>query len=657
MTAAKDHGIKKLNDYQHLRLRTEMYLGARTPHMQHVLLHTATGPEVEELAWVPALMTSIREIVDNSLDEFTKAGIAGMLSVDYNEEELSFVVSDNGRGIPIDWDDTHHCHLATMVMSELKAGRNFDDNDRKGVAGMNGLGGSAITNVAKEFELEVTRSGKPKIDGVQKREGIFTFKQRFFEGNAVLGDELQICAPEIKKSSSTKTGTTVRFTLSREVFKNAKLPSKLVESLLREIAAVNCHHTIKFNGNKLPTKPLVEKTLFPNNPAMTLNIREDGFHSKFYIVPNMVKSEQGLVMHSLVNNIPTYDGGNHLETFKREFALRLIKVLATTSKRRKLNPSRADIEEGLLIYNVTVMDGPYFQSQAKSKLINDNVIKPIEKAMDDAWFAELVKKNKDWIEEVYQRCSDRTNKKDADELAKAAKKNLKNKVAKLRDATGKDGRIVVSRSECTLFITEGDSAVGGISDVRDPARHGALPLRGKILNVSDEAMTPKKLMESQSIADIMNAIGLIPGEKAERSKLRYGTLCVATDMDQDGANIAALLVNFLYTYWPELFDPALPPFVQFFMSPFIILEKGKQREYFYLDNVNDYNPDDWKGWHSRRAKGLGTLQKQDWNHAVNVEMRTVPITDDGTLGETLDLIFNKTRADSRKQWMRGEQIT
>lgn len=653
-TTAAKHGIKKLSDYQHLRKRTEMYLGARSPHNQNVLIHTQSGPEVKELAWVPALMTSFREIVDNSLDEFTKAGIAGILSVDYNEQDLSFVISDNGRGIPIDWDSEHGCHLATMVMSELKAGRNFDDDDRKGVAGMNGLGGSAITNVAKSFEIEIIREGMPQVNGVQKRNAMYSFKQRFFEGNAELDDALQICVPEIKKTTSTKTGTTVRFTLSKNVFKNDKLPSIIVESLLREIAAVNYQHTIKFNGAKLPSSILVEKTLFPNNPAMTLTIREDGFHSKFYLVPNMVQADQGLVMHSLVNNIPTYEGGNHLATFKREFALRLIKALASQSKRRKLNPSRADIEEGLLLYNVTVMDGPYFQSQAKSKLTNDEVIKPIENALDDNWFNDLIRKNKDWIEEVYTRCADRTNKKDIDELAKAAKKNLKNKVAKLRDATGRDGKRVVSRNECTLFITEGDSAVGGISDVRDPARHGALPLRGKILNVSDEKMTPKKLMDSQSIADVMNAIGLIPGEKAIRARLRYGTLCVATDMDQDGANIAALLVNFLYSYWPELFDPALPPFVQFFMSPFIILEKGKQREYFYLDNINEYKPEEWTGWHSRRAKGLGTLQKQDWNHAVNVELRTIPIRDDdGKLAETLDLIFNKTRADCRKVWMQG----
>ena len=200
-------------------------------------------------------------------------------------------------------------------------------------------------------------------------------------------------------------------------------------------------------------------------------------------------------------------------------------------------------------------------------------------------------------------------------------------------------------------IISHNSALGIFNDVRDPRIHGALPLRGKILNVTDEKMTPTKLMQSQSIADIMNAIGLIPGQKAIRSELRYGRIMISTDSDEDGKNIQAQVVNFLYSYWPELFDPNKSAFVYIFMTPFIILEKGKQREYFYQDNYHEYNPDDWKGWHARRAKGLGTLQKVDWDYAVNKKLRAIPLVDDGNLEPILDLIFNKKRADDRKVWL------
>ncbi len=649
---AEQHGIKKLTDYQHLRLRTEMFLGSRTNHNQYVLLHTEVGPEIRPMTWVPALMTSFREIIDNSLDEFTKAGINGKLDVFYDPETLTFRIEDNGRGIPIDWDDEHQCHLATLVMSHLKAGRNFDDTDRKGVAGQNGLGGSAIVNVASEFEMEIVRAGKPIRNPSAedaKYKGNWKFTQRFFEGNPAFDDALQICDPEISKTASKNTGTSILFTLSKEVFKHHSLPLPLVESLLREIAAANPQLSITFNGTKLSYKG---KFLFPKAKPIVLDINSEGFKSQFQVIPNMMATDDvNFLMHSLVNNIPTFDGGNHLDTFKKHFSLDLLKNLESISKKKRLKPNRGDVEEGLLIYNVTVMDAPFFQGQAKTKLINDEVIKPIDNAMSDEWFAQIIKKNKEWIDAIYERCALRTNKKDDDELAKEARKNLRKKVAKLMDANGKRGRQILSRTQCTLFVTEGDSAVGGFSDVRDPAIHGALPLRGKILNVSDDKITPKKLIESQAIADIMNALGLIPGEVAIRGRLRYGKLFIATDSDVDGANIAALVINFLYTYWPELFDPDLEPFVHIFMTPYIILEKGKKREYYFMDNVHEFKPEDWKGWNIRRAKGLGTLQKQDWNYAVNTELRSVAIIDDGNLKPTLDLLFNKGRADDRKLWL------
>lgn len=651
---AEQHGIKKLTDYQHLRLRTEMFLGSRTNHNQYVLLHTEVGPEIRPMTWVPALMTSFREIIDNSLDEFTKAGINGKLDVFYDPETLTFRIEDNGRGIPIDWDDEHQCHLATLVMSHLKAGRNFDDTDRKGVAGQNGLGGSAIVNVASEFEMEIVRAGKPIRNPSAedaKYKGNWKFTQRFFEGNPAFDDALQICDPEISKTASKNTGTSILFTLSKEVFKHHSLPLPLVESLLREIAAANPQLSITFNGTKLSYKG---KFLFPKAKPIVLDINSEGFKSQFQVIPNMMATDDvNFLMHSLVNNIPTFDGGNHLDTFKKHFSLDLLKNLESISKKKRLKPNRGDVEEGLLIYNVTVMDAPFFQGQAKTKLINDEVIKPIDNAMSDEWFAQIIKKNKEWIDAIYERCALRTNKKDDDELAKEARKNLRKKVAKLMDANGKRGRQILSRTQCTLFVTEGDSAVGGFSDVRDPAIHGALPLRGKILNVSDDKITPKKLIESQAIADIMNALGLIPGEVAIRGRLRYGKLFIATDSDVDGANIAALVINFLYTYWPELFDPDLEPFVHIFMTPYIILEKGKKREYYFMDNVHEFKPEDWKGWNIRRAKGLGTLQKQDWNYAVNTELRSIAITDDGDLKATLDLLFNKGRADDRKQWLQN----
>jgi len=193
-----------------------------------------------------------------------------------------------------------------------------------------------------------------------------------------------------------------------------------------------------------------------------------------------------------------------------------------------------------------------------------------------------------------------------------------------------------------------NSAISGMASVRDPKIHGGLPLRGKVLNVNGEA--PKKALESDALVDIITALGLTMGERADRTKLRYGKVYIATDADQDGANICALLVNFLHTYWPELFEEGVEPFVFVFMTPFIIAEKGKERKYWYAHDYDEFNSEDYKGWAITRAKGLGTLQEPDWRHSLDKPV-LYPIVDDGKMKESLDLVFNGDRAGDRKIWI------
>jgi DNA gyrase/topoisomerase IV subunit B len=386
----------------------------------------------------------------------------------------------------------------------------------------------------------------------------------------------------------------------------------------------------------------IEKTFFDGKDVIKLPVSNKDFNSTFYLTSGF--SNEGEFVHTTVNDIPAFNGGQHIDTFKRLFYGNLIKTLERESKRRGLTPNRSDISEGLLIYNVTTMHAPNFDSQSKTRLINEDVDAHIKAFFDDEnVLKDIVKKNKTWVDEIYARCAARTQKKDTAELAKLGRKLMRNKVPKLLDANGKD------RTKCILIITEGDSAKGMISAVRDPEVHGALPLRGKILNVRGEA--PKDVVESQIIQDLMSSIGCVLGQRANRQDLRYGKVYLAADQDPDGANITALLINFFYLYWPELFDPKLEPFFYAFQTPFIIQEKGKKRYYWYAHNYQEYNSDDWKGAPKpTRAKGLGSLEEEDWVHSLK-EPQLIPITDDGELSEALDLIFHGKRADDRKDWI------
>jgi DNA gyrase/topoisomerase IV subunit B len=602
-----------------------MYLGSRSLHTQNVLQFVDGKPQPVETSWVPALYTAFREVLDNALDEVVGHGHGSRIDVTYDPKTREVSVQDDGRGIPIAYDESHKCHLATLVMTEARAGRNFEE--RGEVAGTNGIGASVVNFCSEFFRLDIHKDGE-------------RFQQEFTQGNAVFGDELQVGKPKIVKKQN-KNGTKITFKLSDEVFPDLTLPEEFIRSRVTEVAICNPLIKIFYNGEQVKVKPRPEQSLFPGLKPMALEVKEDTFRSRFWIVPNWVKD--GEHVHTIVNNIPAFNGGVHIDIFRRLFYGNLITALEKESKRRKLTPNRSDVTEGVLIYNITNMRAPNFDSQSKTRLINEEVGKIIKSQLEDPeLYKEFIKKNREWIEEIYKRCAERTMKKDLGDLAKAAKKNLRTKVPGLMDA------IATDRTSCILFLAEGDSAISGMSSVRNPEIHGGLALSGKVLNVNGEM--PKKVVENKALGEIMSSIGLVVGQKAHRGALRYGQVYVAHDMDPDGLNIGALLINFFHTYWPELFADPKNPFVHIFRTPFIIAEKGKARKYWYAHNYQDFKPEDYSGWSITRAKGLGTLTRADWEYSLK-NPEVYPIVDDGKMGETLDLIFNGKRSDDRKTWI------
>lgn len=614
--------IERLNDYQHARIRTEMYLSSRDPHTQTIVTYENGKPTLVETTWVPAVFTAFREVLDNALDEVITHRSGDKIDVTYDPKTMTFSVCDNGRGIPIEFSKEHGMHLATMALSETKAGRNF--GDRGASRGLNGVGASVVNFVSEWFEVDITRDKK-------------SFNQRFNEGEGNLLIEDPIIMPAKR---GAQTGTRVSFKLSKSVFSDLRLPLAFVEDRIYEAALSYPDLKLTFNGEPVRIKS-VDKTLFPDHKPIFFEIDREGFKSRFWLVPAFFEggSEHA---HSVVNAIPVFNGGVHIEAFKKHFFAGVIEALSRESKKRKLTPNRSDLADGMLVYNITEMEEPSFDSQSKTRLINENVAAIVRSEMDDPeFFKRVVKANPDWVEAIYARCAARTMKKDASEAAKLAKKNLRLKVKELEDAAGRD------RTKCILALAEGVSASSGITEARDPDIHGSLPLRGKVLNVYGQS--PKTVLANEALSKIMSAIGLVPGEKADRLKLRYGSVWLCMDADQDGANIAALMINFFFQMWPELFDPDEKPFVYVLNTPLIIAAKGKERKYWYSDNVDSFDADKVKGYSVTRAKGLAALVREDWRNILAAP-KLQPIIDDGSLSAALELLFSPD-ADARKEWI------
>jgi len=432
MAKKSSEEIVKLTDTQHHRLRTEMYLGSRNLHTQTVINWDGKKLVAENVAWTPAAYCAFREIFDNSLDEVVGHGHGSKIDVTYDPKTLTFSVADDGRGIPIDWDENEKMHKATMALTQARAGRNF--GEREEVRGTNGIGASVVVSCSKEFVIDIKRAGK-------------RFQQTFKEGSELMPD-LDISEPRIF-SSAMKSGTEINFSLSPTVFPNAKIPLSFVKSRIFEVAANHPKIRFTFNGEKVTVGKSIDKTMFADSDPVIISINEDKFASTYYLVPEF--GIEGEFVHSTVNDIPAFNGGQHIDTFKRLFFSGMLKAMERESKRRGLAPNRSDIADGLLIYNTTTMHAPNFDSQSKTRLINDEVDRYIKTSLEnEITFKSILRTHKTWVDAIYKRCAARTQKRDDADIAKANRKLMRNKVPKLLDANGKD------RSKCILLICEGD---------------------------------------------------------------------------------------------------------------------------------------------------------------------------------------------------------
>ncbi len=130
---------------------------------------------------------------------------------------------------------------------------------------------------------------------------------------------------------------------------------------------------------------------------------------------------------------------------------------------------------------------------------------------------------------------------------KAKKVNLHNKKlldcrVHLNDAKGDDEKKLAS----SIFITEGDSAAGSITKIRNVETQAVFSLRGKPLN--SYGLTQKVVYENDEFNLLQAALNIEEGIDG----LRYNNVIIATDADVDGMHIRLLMITFFLQFFPDL---------------------------------------------------------------------------------------------------------
>ena len=349
---------------------------------------------------------------------------------------------------------------------------------------------------------------------------------------------------------------------------------------------------------------------------------------------------------SFVNGIATRRGGKHLDYVSKTALAAFCEI---AKKKAKLDITPALLKDSVVWFINSTIVNPSFDTQTKetlttppSKFGSTPVISP--KFVDQLVKIGLLAEAQLLFEAKTTRDAKRTDGK---------KKSSVRGIPKLEDAIWAG---TAKSAECTLILTEGDSAattaISGLKVV-GRERYGVFPLKGKIMNVKDISIVKKTA--NTELTNIKHILGLESGKiYTDIKQLRYGRVMIMTDQDVDGSHIKGLLMNLFHTDWPSLLRLG---FLCCLMTPLLKAFKGTRTLCFYSES--EYEA--WlagltgaeaggRGWKTKYYKGLGTSTALEAREYF-ANMNTVEYIWDAEADGTIDLAFNKKRADDRKTWL------
>lgn len=580
-----ESNITTLDWRDHIRRRPGMYIG-----------NVGDGSHFGDGIYV-----LLKEVIDNSIDEYGM-GYGKQVVIDITADG-SVSVRDYGRGIPLG--------SVLRAVSTMNTSGKFDSSAFKKSVGLNGVGLKAVNALSIEFEITSVRDGQAKT-------------VKFSRGEII--EDLPLEATE------EPNGTLVRFTPDAEIFPNYVYRSDYVETMLKNYSFLNTGLAFVYNGRRYISRHGLLDLL-------TENLDKDPLYPIIHLTGDDIEvaithvKQFGEEFYSFVNGQNTVQGGTHLAAFKES-------VSRTIKEYFGKNFEYTDIRSGMVAAIAVKVQEPVFESQTKVKLnsreIGDGV--SIAKFVGDFIKRELdnyLHRNLDVADVILHKVQESERARKAmsgiTKLAreKAKKVNLHNR--KLLDCTvhlndPRGGEDV--REASSIFITEGDSAAGSITKIRDVRTQAVFSLRGKPLNAY--GLTQKELYVNEEFNLLQAALNIEGGIEG----LRYNKVIIATDADVDGMHIRLLLITFFLQFFPDLIKMG---HVYVLQTPLFRVRSRKAQTrrkktgdevyYCYSDEERvkaiAHFGDDAE---ITRFKGLGEISPEEFREFIGPNIRLDPVT-------------------------------
>ena len=483
------------------------------------------------------------EIVSNAVDEY-RLGHGSTITVDIAGTTISVI--DNGQGFLVNQKmEGTDMTILEAAFSELNtSGKYREDGTYEGTSlGSFGIGSKITTYLSHWLDVTTCRDGKS--ENILFEEGVFK-KRTVNTGH-----------------KDSQHGTRVTWQPSEQFFTHPEVEMNKVRSLFKTIVCLCPGLTIKLidngkeenfyskNGlNDLADAAIGDAEIIKNR----LEIKFENNKNKMDMVLTYTDKYSSTIVPYV--NTGLTDSGPHITQIKTVITREFNKFFREKKwlKDKEENLTGDDIQEGMyIVFNITT-SGVSYDAQVKSRITKIDM-SPFTQA--------LVENLQIWLnqnEKEIKAIADKSiNARKAREAAKKARDAARNKTkkkekvvkfdSKLADCSSKD------RQKCEIFITEGDSASGGMKLARDNSYQAVLPVRGKILNC--QKATIAQIQKNAEIMTMLEAFGLEIDVKSMKviyneSDLRYGSIIIASDADVDGAHIKNLFYTFIWNFAPEL---------------------------------------------------------------------------------------------------------
>ena len=638
-------------DKQHILDNPDTYIGS-VEHIESdlwILNNEQTKIIEKNISYIPALFKLFDEGIVNCRDHVIRMQQAiknkteNSLPVSYIDisvqDDGTIVMMNDGNGIDIAEHPEYKIWIPELIFGHLRTSTNYDKTEKKIVGGKNGFG----------FKLVLIWSTYGSVETVDHVRGL-KYVQEFKNNLDVIGK------PSITKCK-TKPYTKITFKPDYARLGIAGLSQDVIALLKKrvyDVAAVTDKSLkVKYNSQLVPVKNFQQYIdmyigVANKEDQTTVRAYEDSGERWEYAVALSPTHE--FIQVSFVNGIHTAKGGKHIEYILGQITRKLV---AYIEKKKKVVVNANSIKEQLILFLRCDIENPAFDSQTKDFMntpsskfgstctVSDKFIEKIAKmgVMDAACALTEVKENK------------------AAKKTDGSKTKSIRGIPKLIDANWAGTE---KSALCSIIFCEGDSAKAGIvSGLSSEDRNiiGVYPMKGKILNVRGEQT--KKISENKEIAEIKKILGLETGRVYKSiedvgKSLRYGKVLFMTDQDMDGSHIKGLGINLFQSEWPSLTQ--IPGFIGFMNTPILKARKGNQELVFYNEGEyetwkNSLSEHEIKSWNIKYYKGLGTSTGKEFREYFE-KKKTVGFEYKGkNSDDTIDMVFNKKRADDRKEWL------